>query len=119
MVLQVYDKQLEYMTEDKYQASAKATVKGLLMMSRDFADLQIKSMLKNYDVISDENLDVNTDSIEWRVQRPLRYIREVSEKALLGESEMEVENDIEPKCEKTESLITFCTNVVKMMERIK
>lgn len=30
-----------------------------------------------------------------------------------------MENDIEPKSEKTESLIAFCTNVVRLMERIK
>ena len=32
---------------------------------------------------------------------------------------MDVENDVEPKCVKTENLIAFCNNTVKTMEKIK
>jgi hypothetical protein len=78
------------MTSDKYQTCSKATVKGLLMMSRDLADSQIKSILKNSEIIGDEMLDVNTDNLEWQVWRPLRYIRAIASRALEGESGMEV-----------------------------
>jgi hypothetical protein len=36
-----------------------------------------------------------------------------------GGEAMEVENDIEPKSDKAESLIAFCSNVVRLIERIK
>lgn len=39
---------------------------------------------------------------------------------MIGEQgQMELEKDIEPKCEKTENLIAFSSNVVKLMEKIK
>ncbi len=60
---------------------------------------------------------METECPEWGVERPLKWVREVAGNAL-GEG-MEVENDIEPKSEKAESLIAFCSNVVKLMERIK
>jgi hypothetical protein len=98
LVLQVYDRQIEYMTADKYQACSKATVKGLLTMARDLADAQLQTLLKNSDTIINEMLEVNTDNLEWQVWRPLRFVREVAGRALAGESGMETENDIEPKC---------------------
>lgn len=47
LVLQVYDRHIEYMSTDKYQACSKATVKGLLTMSRDFANSQLQNLLGN------------------------------------------------------------------------
>jgi len=38
LVMQVYDRQVEYGTNDKYLICSKATVKGFLMMARDLAN---------------------------------------------------------------------------------
>ena len=109
------------MSSDKYVAASKAVVKGFLLMARNLSDMMIGKLMGNYEVVSEEMLDgVDTDSIDWQVIRPLRYIREIARRTLAGEQEeMEVENDVEPKCEVAENLIAFCGNVVKMMERIK
>ena len=29
-------------------------------------------------------LEVNTDSLEWQAMRPLRYVREIARRALVG-----------------------------------
>jgi hypothetical protein len=87
------------MSSDKYLISSKATVKGFLTMARDLANTMIEKIIENSNVVADEMLDVNTDNLEWQAYRPLRYIREIAKRALLGEhGQMELENDIEPKC---------------------
>lgn len=49
------------MTADKYQASSKATVKGLLTMARDLANDQLEALQRSSDSIYNESLDVDTD----------------------------------------------------------
>jgi hypothetical protein len=61
LVLQDYDRQIEYMTTNKYQASSKATVKGLLTMARDLANDQLEALQRSSDSIYNESLDVDTD----------------------------------------------------------
>ena len=39
LVFQMFDRQVNYMTNEKCEASTKATVKGLLTMCRDLANL--------------------------------------------------------------------------------
>jgi phosphoribosylformylglycinamidine (FGAM) synthase-like enzyme len=56
LVLQVYDRQIEYMTADKYQASSKATVKGLLTMARDLADGQLQAFERNSEAAFNEDI---------------------------------------------------------------
>lgn len=72
------------MTADKYQASSKATVKGLLTMARDLANDQLEALQRSSDSIYNESLDVDTDRPEWGVERPLRWVREVAGRALVG-----------------------------------
>jgi hypothetical protein len=93
LVLQVFDRQIEYMTSDKYQASSKATVKGLFTMARDLANAQLQVFQNNVETVYNDTLDINTESAEWQVWRPLRWVREIAGRALVGEG-MEVENDI-------------------------
>lgn len=82
--MQIYDRQVEYMSSDKYVASSKATVKGFLMMARNLTDMMLNKIESNFQLISNEMLEVNTDSLEWQVMRPLRYVREIVRKALVG-----------------------------------
>lgn len=56
-------------------ASSKAVVKGFLLMARNVADMMIKKLEENYEVVTDEMLDVDTDNSDWHVNGPLRYIR--------------------------------------------
>ena len=39
--MQVYDRQIEYMSADKYNVCSKATVKGFLLMAKNLANEQI------------------------------------------------------------------------------
>ena len=50
-------------------------VKGFLLMARNVADMMIKKLEENYEVVTDEMLDVDTDNSDWHVNGPLRYIR--------------------------------------------
>ena len=75
MVIQQYDNQVQYMINDKYVASSKAVVKGFLLMAKNLSDLMINKLMANYEVVTDQMLDVDTDNIDWQVIRPLRYIR--------------------------------------------
>lgn len=82
--MQVFDRQVEYMSSDKYVATSKATVKGFLLMARNLTDLMLKNIEANFEVVNNEMLEVNTDSLEWQAMRPLRYVREVARRALVG-----------------------------------
>ena len=53
MVIQQYDRQVEYLSSDKYVASSKAVVKGFLLMARNVADMMIKKLEENYEVVTD------------------------------------------------------------------
>lgn len=75
MVIQQYDRQVEYLSNDKYVASSKAVVKGFLLMAKNLSNMMITKLMANYDVVADEALDVETDNIDWQVIGPLRYIR--------------------------------------------
>ena len=95
MIMQQYDRQVEYLSNDKYVASSKAVVKGFLLMARSLADTMIKKLMDNYEMVTDEMLEVDTDNLDWQVIRPLRYIREVARRALTGDQDqIEVENDV-------------------------
>jgi len=52
MIIQQYDKQVEYMTNDKYTASSKAVVKGFLKMSKTISERMIKKLVENYEVVT-------------------------------------------------------------------
>lgn len=56
LVMQLYDRQVEYMSADKYVASSKATVKGFLLMARNLSDMMLKKIEANFEVINDEML---------------------------------------------------------------
>ena len=118
-MLQVIDRQLDFKSPDKYQACSKAVVKGLLVMCHGLAGGMLAKLIENNELLGEEMLDVNTDSFEWQVWKPLRYVKEVAARSLGLDDEMEDENNIEPKCEKTENLVSFCVNIMKIMEKIK
>jgi hypothetical protein len=82
--MQVYDRQVEYQSNDRYVAASKATVKGFLTMARNLSDLMLGKVLANFEAVGDDMLEVNTDSLEWQVIRPLRYVREIARRALVG-----------------------------------
>ena len=48
LVMQVYDRQVEYMSSDKYVASSKATVKGFLMMAKNLTDMMLNKIETNF-----------------------------------------------------------------------
>jgi hypothetical protein len=75
MIIQQYDRQVEYLTSDKYIASSKAMLKGFLDMAKNISDKMIAKMMANYETVTNEMLDVNLDNLEWQALRPLRYVR--------------------------------------------
>jgi hypothetical protein len=44
LVMQIYDRQVEYMSSDKYVDSSKATVKGFLMMAKNLTDMMLNKI---------------------------------------------------------------------------
>ena len=47
MAIQQYDRQVEYMSGDKYIAASKSMVKGFLLMAKTVSDAMINKMLAN------------------------------------------------------------------------
>jgi hypothetical protein len=45
MVMQVFDRQVEYLSNDKYQTASKATLKGFLLMARQVSDQMLQKVL--------------------------------------------------------------------------
>ena len=62
MVIQPYDRMLEYQSIDKYEVSAKAVVKGFLMMARTLSERMIEKIMSNWDLVTDNMMDVNTET---------------------------------------------------------
>jgi hypothetical protein len=51
--MQVYDRQVEIYSKDKYVASSKAAVKGFLMMAHKLSGNMLDKMRANSEMISD------------------------------------------------------------------
>ena len=47
-------------------------------MCNSLASSMYEKLMQNSQLIADEMLDINTDSFEWQVYKPLRYIKEVT-----------------------------------------
>ena len=46
-------------------------------------------LYENSEMFGEEMMDINTDSCEWQVWKPLRYLREICRRHLgMGEEEM-------------------------------
>ena len=48
MVIQQYDRQVEYLSNDKYVAASKAMVKGFLLMAKNVSDMMLGKLMANY-----------------------------------------------------------------------
>jgi hypothetical protein len=46
--MQIYDRQVEYMSSDKYVTSSKASVKGFLIMAKNLTDMMLKKIESNF-----------------------------------------------------------------------
>ena len=67
-------------------------------------------------MVGDEMLDVNTDSLEWKVIRPLRFVREISRRFLGGQVPSKEElNEAEPSHQVSENMVAFAANVARIM----
>ena len=52
LVMQLFDRQVEPISTDKYAAASKATVKGFLLMARNLTDLMLKNIEANFEVVN-------------------------------------------------------------------
>lgn len=64
---------------------AKAAVNSILNVAYNVSKNCIKHFEENFQYIINEDIsDVDTEGLEWQVIRPLRFVREITRRAIFG-----------------------------------